>query len=133
MNAPRVLVVDDELEFRATVRRGLEREGYLVAEAGNGPEALALLRSEAFDLLLIDLYMSGMSGLAILEAIRAAGQAIPPAIMITGLGDWASYARAIELGVKAFLTKPVAMAELLREVAQASPAGEGAGDGARRR
>ncbi len=129
MGVAKVLVVDDEADFRGTVRRGLEREGYAVAEAASGAEALARLRDGRYDLVIVDLYMPGMTGLALLEALRAAGRAQPPAIVITGLGDWAAYARALELGALAFLSKPLGMAELTSEVARALAARPGAGAG----
>lgn len=129
MRLAKVLVVDDEADFRGTLRRGLERESYAVAEAADGAEALARLRAETYDLVIVDLYLPGMTGLALLEALRAAGGKVPPTIVITGLGDWGSYARALELGVKAYLTKPLGMAELSRAVARAMAASAEAGAG----
>lgn len=127
MKLAKVLVVDDEADFRGTLRRGLERDGYAVAEAADGAEALARLGAETYDLVIVDLYLPGMTGLALLEALGAAGRVAPPTIVITGLGDWGSYARALELGVKAYLTKPLGMADLSRAVARAMTAGAGAG------
>lgn len=135
MYVAKVLVVDDEADFRATVRRGLERKGYAVEEAGDGAEALTRLRGVPYDLVIVDLYMPGMSGLAVLESLHHAGERVPPAIVITGLGDWGSYAKALDMGVKAFLCKPLALADLTQEVARvlAPAAGAGAPEAPRRK
>ena len=129
MGAARVLVVDDETDFRANVRHALEREGYAVQEAADGPEALKRLEAETYDLAIVDLSMPGMTGLRMLEALRAAGRAVPPTIVVTAFGDWGSYAQALELGAIAFLSKPLGMGDLLREVARVLAARPGAGAG----
>jgi DNA-binding response OmpR family regulator len=128
VGAARVLVVDDEPDFRGTVRRGLERDGYEVMEAVDAADALRRLQTESYDLLIVDLYMAGMTGLDLLESLRAAGYRGLPVIVVTALGDWGSYARALGLGAKAFLTKPMRMADLSRHVALALavPRDEGA-------
>lgn len=119
MGAATILVVDDEADFRATLRRALEREGYAVRESAGGAEAMRRLQVEPCDLMILDLSMPGMTGLEFLEALRAAGRVAPPAIVLTAFGDWGSYARAVELGVVAFLSKPIGTGELLHEVARA--------------
>jgi DNA-binding response OmpR family regulator len=129
MGAVRVLVVDDEGDFRASVRTCLEREGYAVQEAVDGAEALKRLEAETYDLALVDLSLPRLPGLRLLEVLRAAGRPAPPTIIVTAFGDWGSYARALELGALTFLSKPLSMADLLREVARALAARPGAGAG----
>jgi len=129
MGAVRVLVVDDEPDFRGTVRRRLEQEGYAVQEAADGAEALRCLAVQTYDLCIVDLSMPGMTGLRLLESLRAGGRAAPPTIMVTAFGDWGSYARALELGAVTFLSKPLPMADLLREVARALAARPGSSAG----
>lgn len=129
MSMSRVLVVDDEPDFRASVRQVLEREGYVVREAVDGGEALKRLTAETYDLAIVDLSMPGMTGLRLLESLRGAGRAAPPTIVVTAFGDWGSYAHALELGAVSFLSKPLGMGDLLREVARALAARPGAGAG----
>ena len=129
MSMPRVLVVDDEPDFRASVRQALEREGYAVQEAADGGEALKRLAAETYDLTILDLSMPGMTGLRLLESLREARRAAPPTIVVTAFGDWGSYAHALELGAVSFLSKPLGMGDLLREVARALAARPGAGAG----
>jgi anti-anti-sigma factor len=116
---PRVLLVDGEPGFRATVRRALQQEGYLVDAAALGAEALARLRQGAYDLMITELYLPDMTGLELFTAVHSIVRAAPPAIILTALGDWGTYARALELGVVAFLSKPVGMPELSHQVARA--------------
>lgn len=127
MAAASVLVVDDEVDFRASVRSCLEREGYAVQEAGDGAEALKRLEAERYDLAIVDLSMPRMTGLGLLKSIRAAGRPAPATIVVTAFGDWGSYAQALDLGAVSFLSKPLAMADLLREVARALAGRPGAG------
>ncbi len=119
MGAARVLVVDDEADFRSAVRCWLEREGYAVQEAADGAEALKRLQAETYHVAIVDLSMPGMTGLRLLESLRAAGRPAPPTIVVTAFGDWGSYAQALDLGAVTFLSKPLGMADLLREVARA--------------
>ncbi len=118
---PRVLLVDGEPGFRATVRRALQQEGYLVDVAALGAEALARLRQGAYDLMITELYLPDMTGLELFAAVHSMVRAAPPAIILTALWDWGTYARALELGVVAFLSKPVRMPELSHQVARALP------------
>jgi len=112
----RLLVVDDEADFRSSVCRALTLEGYAVEEAADGLEALVRLREESYNLVILDLSMPRMNGLDLMESLRAGGQTAPPVIMLSAFGDWGSYARALELGVKAFLCKPLGMAELMAAI-----------------
>jgi CheY-like chemotaxis protein len=116
---PRVLLVDGEAGFRATVRRALQQDGYRVDVAALGAEALTRIRQGAYDLMIAELYLPDMTGLELFAAVHSMNGAAPPAIILTALGDWGTHARALELGVSAFLGKPVGMAELSQQVARA--------------
>ncbi len=127
MGAARIMVVDDEADFRVQVRRALEHDGYQVEEAADGAEALERLRTEHFDLAIVDLLMPRVTGLRLLAELRGERRKSPPAMILTAFGDWGSYTEAVDLGAVAFLTKPLGMGELLQEVARALNARRGAG------
>jgi CheY-like chemotaxis protein len=102
-----VLVVDDDEAFRLLSREALEQEGFAVAEAADGHEALARLAEGPVDLVLLDVIMPRLDGFATLEQIRATPDGAElPVIMLTGIQDIDSIHRAYESGATDFLTKP---------------------------
>lgn len=109
-----VLVVDDEKPLRDFVRRNLEVRGYRVQTAANGLEALALINSTPFDLLIIDLMMPHMDGLETTRRIRK--ESIVPIIILTALGEESDKIAAFEKGADDYLTKPFGVGELLARV-----------------
>lgn len=101
------LVVDDDAMNRMVLQRSLEREGHAVRVAADGRAALELLRSEPFDIVLLDVLMPEMDGLELLELIQSDDELrATPVIMISALEDMASVARCIELGAEDYLPKP---------------------------
>jgi adenylate cyclase len=101
------LVVDDDAMNRVVLQRSLEREGHAVRVAANGRAALELLRSESFDIVLLDVLMPEMDGLELLELIQSDDELrATPVIMISALEDMASVVRCIELGAEDYLPKP---------------------------
>ena len=120
----RLLIVDDDEEMRDLLRKVLEKEGYRVAVAGDGREALAVLAQGAFDLVVTDMLMPYDGGLELLETLHRIHPALP-VIIVTAFGDWHSYTRALELGAVAFISKPLRMSELIAAVHNAL-AGRGA-------
>ncbi|WP_028996424.1 response regulator [Azohydromonas australica] len=121
--APLVLVVDDSLTVRRATQRLLEREGYRVALAKDGVEALALLEQEPPALVLTDLEMPRLDGFELLRRLRAEPrwQALP-VIVITSRRAPRHRELAASLGVEHYLGKPCAQEELLALVAGYSPA-----------
>jgi two-component system response regulator HydG len=107
----KVLVIDDEAFHAETVAESLERVGYECTVATSGKEGARLLSQEDFDVILTDLKMADLDGLAIL---RLARQEAPDAevVMITGHGDVKTAVEAIKQGAANYLTKPVDVAEL---------------------
>ncbi len=103
----RILVVDDQEDNRAVLDRRLQRQGHTVECAAGGHAALAWLRDTPFDLVLLDVLMPDLDGLAVLERIKAnpATRDIP-VIMISALDDVASVVRCIERGAEDHLPKP---------------------------
>ena len=104
----RLLVADDNKVNRLLLTRSLELMGHEVVSAGNGRTALEKLRSERFDLLLLDLEMPEVDGFELLEQ-RVADPALRalPVIVTSSLEGVAQIARCIELGADDYLHKPV--------------------------
>ncbi|MBE0596350.1 MAG: sigma-54-dependent Fis family transcriptional regulator [Desulfuromonadales bacterium] len=110
-----VLVVDDEPLQREILRDILEAAGYETLTAGSGTEALAMIARQSPDVILTDLKMKGMSGIALLEAIPR--EPVPPAvILVTAHGTIASAVEAVRLGALDYLTKPLEKEQLLLAV-----------------
>jgi len=111
----RVLVVDDEISVRLLLSRLLLRDGHIVREALGGREALDLLRTYAFDLLITDLGMPEVSGHLVIQCARET-QPSMPIILSTGWGETISPDQLKALGATALLTKPFTYDDLLRAV-----------------
>jgi DNA-binding NtrC family response regulator len=111
-------VVDDDAEMRALLVDVLANDGYEVAEAGDGAEAVLALRARPYDVILIDKNMPGPSGLDLLPGLR---RTCPDSrlIMMTAFGDVPSYVEAIEKGAIEFLFKPFRMEEMTAAVGRA--------------
>jgi CheY-like chemotaxis protein len=102
-----VLLVDDEDQLRRVMKDLLEREGYRVAEARDGVEALDEVDRFAPDIIVLDLNLPGMDGYTVLSQLRSrpATQQVP-VIVLTAKGDEDNEVRVFELGADDFLTKP---------------------------
>ncbi len=116
--AATVLVCDNEEILRALVVAALEGR-YPIVEAADGDEALALARSSAPDLMLLDMMMPGRSGLDVLAEIRAdPALAHIPVIMLTARAQAADEQAALRAGADRFVTKPFSPLELAAVVAE---------------
>ena len=108
-----ILLVDDVVANRDTLRELLETDEYRLVEACDGPTALRLARETPPDLVLLDVMMPGMDGYEVCRQLRADSQlAEVPVIMLTALDDQASRIAGIKAGADDFLTKPFNSAEL---------------------
>ena len=107
-DVPRLLVVDDNDDNLYTLTRRLKRQGFTeYATAVNGREALAMLRAEPFDLVLLDIMMPEMNGFQVLEEMQVdMGLRDIPVIVISAMDDLDSVAKCIELGAEDHLSKP---------------------------
>jgi len=105
---PLILVVDDGMTIRLLVREALEQAGFVVEEAGDGRQALAMFPRLAPDLVLLDVMMPELDGFQACAALRKmpTGEHIP-IVMLTGLEDEGSIHRAYEVGATDFITKPI--------------------------
>ncbi len=102
-----VLVVDDVENNRDVLSRRLERQGYAVATAENGRQALERLGTDTFDLVLLDIMMPEMDGYEVLQRLKASeGLRHIPVIMISALGELDSVVRCIGMGAEDYLPKP---------------------------
>jgi DNA-binding response OmpR family regulator len=111
----RVMVVDDDLTVREVVVTYLRAAGYDVGEAADGESALAELRAERADLLVLDLMLPGIDGLEVCRRIRAAGNDVP-VIMLTALGSETDRVVGLEQGADDYVTKPFSPRELVLRV-----------------
>lgn len=109
-----ILVVDDEETIREVVRRYLEREGFSVIEAADGFEALDALRSEAPDLIVLDLMLPGIDGLSLTQHIRQDRHI--PIIMLTAKGEANDRIRGLDMGADDYMAKPFSPQEVVSRV-----------------
>jgi len=115
---PRVLVVDDEATIRDLLSKTLALAEYDVDLAPDGRTALERLRIIPYDLLITDLKMPGVDGLAVIREARRLKADIP-VIIITGFSTEASAIEAVNLGVSGYLTKPFRVPRVLAVAAKA--------------
>ncbi len=103
----RMLVVDDDPFNRTVLATGLEEQGHEASTAADGLEALERLRTEPFDLVLLDLVMPEMDGFEVLTRIKSSPELMHlPVIVVSGLDEMQSVVRCIELGAADYLPKP---------------------------
>lgn len=114
----RLLVVDDQRNMRATTALLLRAEGYVVDEASGGEEALTLLAQRPYDLLLTDLKMEPMDGIALLKRALEATAALQ-VIVMTAYGSIETAVEAIRSGAYDYITKPFKDGELVYRVQKA--------------
>ena len=110
----RILVVDDELEIRRALRRGLKAYGYEVFTVGNGEEALEAVAQYRPDLMVLDLGLPGMSGLEVCRQVRA--QSNLPIIVLSVKDREHDKVLALDLGADDYVSKPFGINELLARI-----------------
>jgi two-component system KDP operon response regulator KdpE len=114
MSVGRVLVVDDEPQIRRVLRTTLTSRGYEVHDARSGEDALESIRESRFDLVLLDVNMPGMSGLATCREIRAGSEVA--IIMLTVSDSEEDKVAALDAGADDYVTKPFGTPELLARI-----------------
>ena len=112
---PKILVIDDEAGVRDLVSDALSMSDFLSTQAADGLEALSLLRREKFDLLVLDINMPKLDGLALLEKLRNEGLSIP-VLMLSARADKSDINQGLRLGADDYLTKPFSIEELVLRV-----------------
>ena len=113
----KILIVEDERDLIKLLKYNLEKEGYKVSYATDGSVALAEIRRDTPDLVLLDLMLPGMDGLEICRQIRRHEKyATIPVLMLTARGEEADRVVGLEIGADDYVTKPFSMRELIARV-----------------
>lgn len=112
-----LLVVDDNEMNRDMLCRRLEKQGYTVATAGDGRQALDLMAVEDFDLVLLDIMMPELDGYAVLERMKSDPRMMDtPVMMLTAMNESRNVIRCIELGATDYIVKPFDMVALRNRI-----------------
>jgi DNA-binding response OmpR family regulator len=114
MDKTRILVVDDEPKITDVLKSYLERDGFQVASAGNGRQAIERADGYKPDLVILDLNLPDIDGLEVCRAIRR--QSDIPVIMLTGRGEEVDRIVGLELGADDYVTKPFSAREIVARV-----------------
>lgn len=109
-----LLIVDDEARIRELIRKYAVFEGYDVAEAANGMEAVELCRSRSFDLVIMDVMMPELDGFSACREIRKTSQV--PMLMLSARGEEYDRIHGFELGIDDYVVKPFSPRELMMRV-----------------
>ena len=107
-----VLITDDESNIRLLLRTALETEGYHIIEAADGRAALDAIRRERPDLMILDLNMPVLDGMAVLEQMKSIAGRKPRVVVLTAYGSIPAAVQATRLGAADFLEKPVTPIDL---------------------
>jgi DNA-binding response OmpR family regulator len=111
---PTILIVEDEHELAALIRRQLEGEGHQALVAHDGPTALMLAAQARPDLVILDWMLPGLDGLAVCRRLRE--RSIVPILMLTARAEEADRVLGLEVGADDYLTKPFSLRELMARV-----------------
>jgi two-component system KDP operon response regulator KdpE len=114
----RVLLVDDEPAMRRALRTPLNELGFQTVEVSRGEEALRLVRTEPFDVVLLDIQMPGIGGMKTLARLRALAPRLP-ILMLTVLDSEEQKVEALECGADGYITKPFSMRECIARIRSA--------------
>lgn len=111
----RILLVEDDLRIAREIAAALQAAGYVVDTVGDGEEAWFHGETEDYDLIVLDLGLPRMDGLAVLKRWRAAGHSVP-VLVLTARGTWPERVEGINAGADDYLPKPFQMEEMLARV-----------------
>jgi two-component system, OmpR family, KDP operon response regulator KdpE len=114
MSTGKILIADDEPQIRRVLRSALSKQGYIVADARSGEDALEKIRQERYDLIILDRNMPGMGGLAACREIRSGSDV--GIIMLTVRKAEEDKIEALDAGADDYITKPFSTPELLARI-----------------
>ncbi len=114
----KILLVDDEDEFAATLAERLELRGYDAEIAKDGESGISLVSAGSFDIVVLDLMMPGLTGIDTLKQMKIIDRDLP-VILLTGHGSTKEAMEGMRLGAFDFLMKPLDIRELINEIEKA--------------
>lgn len=118
---PSVLIVDDEAELTTALEERLRLRGFRAQGVTSGAAALQRLREERWDVVLVDVKMSGLGGLELVRTIRQANP-VQPVVLLTGHGSERDADTGRAMGITDYLMKPVRIEDLVQVLLQAADA-----------
>ena len=118
-SAIRILIADDEVEYTESLARVLRRRGIEVEVVADGMSALQTLAGTEFDVVVLDLRMPGLDGLATLQQIRSR-DILTPVLLLSGNADLERVSAALKSGANDFLLKPCAVETLVSAIEDAA-------------
>jgi DNA-binding NtrC family response regulator len=110
-----ILLVDDEVVFSTNMSKLLTTRGYQVTTVKNGEEAIAALKKQPFDVMVLDLKMPVMDGITTLQQMKTLGL-LTEVLILTGHGSMDTAFQAIEMGAYDYVTKPCEVTELVSKI-----------------
>ncbi len=111
----RVLIVEDDEKIASFIKKGLQEESYSVDVTGNGYEAIYMIETNSYDIVLLDLMIHGLSGMDVCRNIRAKN-ITTPIIMLTARDELKEKVKGLDSGANDYITKPFAFEELLARI-----------------
>lgn len=115
MGGARILIAEDEAGISSFLEKGLRASGFTPTVVADGSSALALARSDQFDLLVLDLGLPSLDGLSVLEELRRAGSHLP-VVVLTARSEVQDTVAGLDLGADDYVTKPFRFEELLARI-----------------
>ncbi len=113
---PRILVIDDDSVLKRVIEIGLSKSGYEVTTVGNGEEAMAVLKSSVFDVIMVDMMMPFMDGLRFLSWLRGTADIQTPVLVQTSLARQKIEDDVRAAGAQDLIIKPARLPELLEKI-----------------
>jgi len=111
----KILVIEDEIRLREAISESLKQEGYLIDGTGDGETGLKMIRSNLYDLVILDIMLPGLNGIDVLSVARKLRCNVP-VILLTALSQLENKIEGIDAGADDYMTKPFEMEELLARI-----------------